>query len=686
MLRHLLENNVSIQDGLDSLDFSQFLPAIVENKRASALLLKNKWRESLLTAWNNSNKDIGFVMQEFMETFVNELNSDYGSEYYTAISGTINNLKKVYIYFHPYNGKGISISTSVTNTSKTEKICDVADLCFISIQPINMTVEISRKNGIPCCFQFPYDLQMKSFVSLLDGYYRFSEKWCFNICKEIISPSLLNLKSMKCHGPVGREFAFHKLEEKSKGNPGTYILRESMTNFDEYKLDVIIRKKYIKTIKIKIEDKKYLLDDGSNNKPYESLSDLLNYITIKDEQNNNLIILNFCIPSSEYDQPNNLLLCRPDIKKTEENNLGLNHPYIISYSMLKPTNTNWIINNKYCVRLATLQNEKVVVKEIKDDTRINDFLKQFSDWTQLRFDTIVVCKGITLYNPLSIVMEYLPTGRYDLFLIDNQLHLKIEELIESVTYLARAIWYLQEHNVIHGHIRCHNLLVSHYSENSLKIKLSDPISDHGVDQDYLWLSPEYLERKEYTPSLDVWSFGTTVWQIFNFGDKPDCKLYKNVKDLSQPFSCPDEVWFLINECWHADPSIRKQPQSIVRDISQILYEAYNSRRRINNYTCLNYTKKSNILSKSFRDIKSIFGSTSSLSGSSMISAQTEITFMTGNETSLASDLLLEPNEEAYDFTNFDNNELPWVIDSNQLKVGKLLGQVNTFSFNKITFK
>lgn len=47
---------------------------------------------------------------------------------------------------------------------------------------------------------------MHSFVSLLDGYYRLSEKWTFNLCKDLSTPSLVLLRSMKCHGPVGYDF------------------------------------------------------------------------------------------------------------------------------------------------------------------------------------------------------------------------------------------------------------------------------------------------------------------------------------------------------------------------------------------------------------------------------------------------------------------------------------------------
>jgi hypothetical protein len=44
---------------------------------------------------------------------------------------------------------------------------------------------------------------MKSCVGVLNGYYRLMEKWTFDLCGELVTPSLVKLRSLKCHGPVG---------------------------------------------------------------------------------------------------------------------------------------------------------------------------------------------------------------------------------------------------------------------------------------------------------------------------------------------------------------------------------------------------------------------------------------------------------------------------------------------------
>lgn len=81
-------------------------------------------------------------------------------------------------------------------------LCTIEELCYISVRK-DGTVEISRKNGIPFSLKFNSIFAMLSFVSLLDGYYRLTCKWIFNLCKDVFTPSLQKLYTMKCHGPVG---------------------------------------------------------------------------------------------------------------------------------------------------------------------------------------------------------------------------------------------------------------------------------------------------------------------------------------------------------------------------------------------------------------------------------------------------------------------------------------------------
>lgn len=49
-------------------------------------------------------------------------------------------------------------------------------------------------------------------------------------------------------------------------------------------------------------------------------------------------------------------------------------------------------------------------------------------------------------------------------------------------------------------------------------------------------------------------------------------MYISGKRLPKPAQCPIDIYQLMRECWDKDPYRRKQPQAIMRDINQLMYE------------------------------------------------------------------------------------------------------------------
>ena len=77
-------------------------------------------------------------------------------------------------------------------------------------------------------------------------------------------------------------------------------------------------------------------------------------------------------------------------------------------------------------------------------------------------------------NPMALVMDYLPHGPLNRFLQSHKDSVEKEDLLEAAVSLARALLHLEELNVVHGNIRLRNVLVAHYGEEGLKVKLADP--------------------------------------------------------------------------------------------------------------------------------------------------------------------------------------------------------------------
>lgn len=56
-------------------------------------------------------------------------------------------------------------------------------------------------------------------------------------------------------------------------------------------------------------------------------------------------------------------------------------------------------------------------------------------------------------------------------------------------------------------------------------------------------------------------------------------MYLSGKRLPQPRDCPHEIYSVMMECWQADSRNRIQPQAITKDINQLMYQVYNSRKK-----------------------------------------------------------------------------------------------------------
>ncbi|NWI42223.1 JAK3 kinase, partial [Picathartes gymnocephalus] len=88
--------------------------------------------------------------------------------------------------------------------------------------------------------EFPTLREARSFVALLDGYYRLTADAQHYFCREVAPPRLLEDLENQCHGPISAEFAVNKLEAAG-GAPGLFLLRRSPQDFDSYLLTVCVQ-------------------------------------------------------------------------------------------------------------------------------------------------------------------------------------------------------------------------------------------------------------------------------------------------------------------------------------------------------------------------------------------------------------------------------------------------------------
>ncbi|XP_076165135.1 tyrosine-protein kinase hopscotch isoform X1 [Ptiloglossa arizonensis] len=587
-------------------------------------------------------------------------------------------------------------------------LCAIEDLCFVSIRQDN-TVEISRKNGIPSYLKFAKNALLMSFVSALDGYYRLAVKWTFNLCGEIVTPTLERLHRLKCHGPVGQEFSYAKLQQKRANKPGSYLLRESETEYNVYYLDACDKEGtlFSKRIEGRISSHDFVIAGIANY--YNSLAQCV--ASFRDSEGQSYLIE--CLPPTEYDK-SPLLLCAPESAVSEvaadeeivasvletgprcvpQNQLEIYKPFLRTTEIRHYSPTTL---HRGIWRLTKGKKLEVALKILKQEEEGNytkEFLELAGKWSQLRSGTLVRLYGLTVTPSIGMVLELVRHGPLDEYLRSSSSQtIKTVDMVEATACLATALWHLEENGVVHGNIRCNKLLVHAHTNNSFVVKLADPGLFVYTDTDIHWLPPETYSEPElarHSFQADVWAVGTTIWQIFargatllEFRNAVIMKKYYNSgKRLPIPNGCPTEVYRLILECWGDASGSRKQPQAIMRDINQILYQVYNSRRS-HAYATAFPKLFSSELKKLDEDNSDSIDSRSINSDSRSSSLFTDNTSLPWNDTDDSMRGLINTNENYVGSTEDLSAYLGWLSSARQDSEGCSLSQNNIPNMNRI---
>ncbi|XP_014296943.1 tyrosine-protein kinase hopscotch [Microplitis demolitor] len=552
-----------------------------------------------------SGHDATYVKKQYLNQF-ECMAPNYPYEEYKALmdKGITNPPSRVLLRI---NSSEVTYCEVDTNNQWTT-LCAIEDLCFVSIRQDN-TVEVSRKSGIPSYLKFSTNSLLMSFVSALDGYYRLAVKWTFNLCGDFITPSLEKLHRLKCHGPIGGEFSYAKLEQKRSNKPGTYILRECEKKYNVFYLDSCGKDNKPRTYKIEqFGPESFIISESVQ--IYKSIAQIISSFNDPEQT----LYLSECLPPSEYDQ-SPLLICAiervsNDVAADEEiittvlegglrvippNQLQIYKAQPFTENNVKPGNDghgSLTIVYRAMWRVAKGKKLEAAIKLLRDEEwrYTREFQELAGKWGQLRSNALVRLYGLTVSPAVGTLMELVKLGPLDAYLQSNSAQtIKTVDMVEAAACLANALFHLEENGFVHGNIRCRKLLVYSHTDTSFIIKLADPGLFTYTQSDIHWLPPECYDNPELARksiSADVWALGTTLWQIFSRGSVLPVlhdidsikKFYLSGKRLPIPTGCPTEVYKLMTECWGDINRPRKQPQVIMRDMNRILYQIYNSRR------------------------------------------------------------------------------------------------------------
>lgn len=582
ILLYLLNNPTK---KVENVDIKSFMPKEL-NGFANRLNVKKNVVHYFDT-WRD--KDASFVHERYLSK-VEEKRCSYGTEEYVLLMDEAGKDYNIRLVIDPFHSEypGLRYTYASQRKGAWIQLCRLDELVFVSTRFQDLTVELSRETGVPCYFKLQTLEQLESFVGCLNGYYRLIRNWNFDLCQELSTPSLLYLRSNKCHGPVGKLFSAKKLKEKGGGEVGVGLLRESTTEHEKYKLDIIVEaNKPPITVTIDREGGKVHLE-GKKEELHDSLKNLLRDLITKDQLG---VKLSRILPPSDYDYAELLLVCASKDKQVQNNSQS--GPRIISMDHLTSTRQN-IKRGQFSALIRArwngLEDSDVAVKipKLQNESEKESFLAVMNKFAFVSCECIVHIFGVTL-NPLSLVMEFFPLGDLSSYLQQNK-SIEEVELVEAATHLARALWYLNQEGVQHNNIRCHNILVAEHTDQTFKVKLGDPGMVRCTEKDIHWIPREHHSHPAMAVNdvtTDIWAFSTTLWQIFSKGKEPlpgaDLeevrKLYEMGRLLPRPDLCPIDLYKVMERCWSRDPQARRQPQAIMRDVNQILYQVFNSRKK-----------------------------------------------------------------------------------------------------------
>ncbi|NXW25875.1 JAK3 kinase, partial [Circaetus pectoralis] len=490
------------------------------------------------------------------------------------------------------------ISWSCGGSESRQHFCDFPDIADISIKqasregsPVeNRIVTLTKTDNRVLEVEFPTLREARSFVALIDGYYRLTADAHHYFCKEVAPPRLLEDMENQCHGPISSEFAVKKL--KTAGScPGLYLLRRSPQDFDSYLLTVCAEtpsgQDYKRCLIRRDEDGNFWLSGVARR--FCSLRELLGtYGRCGLQAEGARMRLAACcppLPKGDTATPRRGTGqgCAPPRRSS---------PFLRQGESLGQGSFTQIYKGIKRDQEEDGYYQTEVVLKVMDGSHRNcseSFLEAASIMSQLSHKHLVLLHGVSLGKDSIMVQEYVRYGPLDLYLKKNQGEGKVTTSwkLQVAKQLAYALNYLEDKKITHGNVSAKKVLLTREGDVASGsppfIKLNDPgVSITVLAKEMLveripWVAPECLsDPKSLALPADKWSFGATLWEIFSGGNMPVSLLEPQKKldfyqsNLQLPAPKWTELATLVAQCMDYQPRRRPCFRALIRDLNSLI--------------------------------------------------------------------------------------------------------------------
>ncbi|XP_041954117.1 receptor tyrosine-protein kinase erbB-3b isoform X1 [Alosa sapidissima] len=230
----------------------------------------------------------------------------------------------------------------------------------------------------------------------------------------------------------------------------------------------------------------------------------------------------------------------------------------------------------------------VAIKTISDPTGRQTFTEitdHMMSMGSLDHPYIVRLLGICPGPSLQLVTQLSPQGSLLEYLRQHKDNLEPQRLLNWCVQIAKGMFYLEEHRLVHRNLAARNVLV--------KSDYIVQVSDFGVadllypdDKKYVysevktpikWMALESILFRQFTHQSDVWSYGVTVWEMMSHGAEPYTAMHpqevpgllEKGERLSQPQICTIDVYMVMVKCWMVDENIRPTFKELANEFTKM---------------------------------------------------------------------------------------------------------------------
>uniref|UniRef100_A0A8C1XYJ9 Tyrosine-protein kinase n=1 Tax=Cyprinus carpio TaxID=7962 RepID=A0A8C1XYJ9_CYPCA len=607
------ERNQSLGEICNTTSYKSCLPEthrqdIQRMSRLARYQIRKTLKRFLKKLGRCSAGERSLKLKYLMELSVLEPN--YGSESFPLHhSGWLEQSEQQRVKAVRVSGEGgIQIQTKESQVELyTNTFCDFPQITDISIKRLSQeqmplegrVVTLTRQDDQCMEAEFHTLTEALSFVSLVDGYFRLTTDSTHYFCTEVAPPSLLEDIQNYCHGPITSEFAVHKLKKAGAKN-GMFLLRHSPKDFDKYFLTVCIQTHLgvdYKDCLIEKNEKYSLAGIHNSFCSLKQLTDFYQHSTLL--MSDIPVTLGKCCPPRPKELTNMIILRNSSMTEMPSSPMLQRHKprhktiyFYLLFSDWQGSFTHIFRGSKTDQRDGVTHTTEVLLK-VLDANHKNcweSFFEAASLMSQISHKHLLLVYGISVHKSKNImVQEFVKHGALDLYL-KKSMSVSVSWKLDVAKQLACALNFLEEKNIAHGNICAKNLLLAREgdpsSDNSPFIKLSDPgtsmaLLGKDVVLDRIpWVAPEVLDTLEIELECDKWSFGTTLWEIFNNGEAPlqgqdliqKQQFYEHFSNL--PALEWTELADLIAQCMQYQPELRPSCRSIIRQLNSLITSDY----------------------------------------------------------------------------------------------------------------